>query len=381
MKKPVLLVLLLCLIHPVSFGQNSYYLKDSIRTEGIKLVDGGQLVNARFCQVNENNNLVQYTPYEINEFGFSKGKTYKSFPIGKKPTRYFLEQLAKGKVNLYCLKIGKGESNYYLTQCDTCSLVAIPADEGKAAKVLKKFAGDCSYVTNSLLNVKTNRDNLTRYFRSYNLCSKRPIPWIHYGFIAGIAGSKLSGVKKNDKERLYIDVVDKDAYPVPEFNFRWGPVVGFFVDVPFKSGNFSLHPEAYFKHNNVSHASSTGSISYQMEYSFSSITFPILIRYSHLGRITSSFVQAGAVYSRMVHNEGTLYKYELLNNSLSTTETDSPKLQNNMAGLSFGGGIIINYGSKYAYSAEIRYSVLNNITSQHKELNMQELSFLLGFLF
>ena len=105
------------------------------------------------------------------------------------------------------------------------------------------------------------------------------------------------------------------------------------------------------------------------------------MRYNLLKKTISSFCQAGLVYSHILRNQASIYRYQTVDNNIFVNESTFAGLQNNMFGFSGGAGMIYYDNSRHALSAEIGYTKLYNIMHENKMLNRTEISFLIGFLF
>lgn len=95
-----LYILFLIVFFPIlAFGQNEYFSTDSITSTGIKLIDGGDLINSKLCQVKKGDKIIEYTPYEVKEFGFKDGRVYvsKEIQVSDSTIKVFLERLYEGK--------------------------------------------------------------------------------------------------------------------------------------------------------------------------------------------------------------------------------------------------------------------------------------------
>ena len=111
-----ILWLVLFFMPVVAYGQNEYYSIDSSIYVGVKLIDGGAILNSRICQVKKDGEVVEYSPYEVKEYGFKDGRVYVSKEIqlsDSSKRRVFLERLYKGKANLYYYR-AKGIKTYYI---------------------------------------------------------------------------------------------------------------------------------------------------------------------------------------------------------------------------------------------------------------------------
>jgi hypothetical protein len=352
-----------------TYGQKGYYSTDSITFSGIDLVDGSIKMNQRFCQIKKGEEILKYSPYEVKEYGFQNGLTYKSFEIklNDQVTRYFLERVIEGKINLYLLRT-EGGVKYYM-ETDRSGLEELPAINDEYRDLLAIRVSDSPEALHNIPFVRLKKHNLIRLIKDYNNDYIRLFPRIQYGFTIGITSDKLSAV---DKESLY---------SIPDYKSDLSISAGAFIDLPVNASNFSFHPEVYYKRNGTSKAFDQGNTSHDLVINYSCINIPLLFRYSILKDKLSPYFQGGPVYSRIIKNESALYEYRSVDNNIYIDVINSPVLQKNRGGFSVGSGVISNYESKYSWFAELRYSKFYNLKQENKLINHSEFSLGIGLLF
>src|ERR1035437_2315452 len=141
----VLFLFLLTIISPVLLrAQMDYYIKDSTMKAGIDLINNTDSKNAQFCQIQEGEKSLTYTPYQISEYGFANGRVYKSFPITIKDstTRLFLERIVEGKLNLYYLKTKQCRKRYFIIKASSITLIEIPREKYNFQKIVLSQTND-----------------------------------------------------------------------------------------------------------------------------------------------------------------------------------------------------------------------------------------------
>jgi len=383
MKKYLYLVLIIGLLPKISNGQiiaqniaqkdehSTYYSTDSTTIAGIVLVEGNDIENSRFCQIKEGDKVIIYTPYEVKEYRFKNGQTYKSFPIKINDTisRYFLEKLVEGKTSLYYLRTKDGIRKYYLIEGESTNLLELPQLKEEYRALLDSVVNECPQAVSNIPFIKIQKYNLIRFVQDYNNCANRPFPRFKYGFSIGISATQISAVNK------------KSIYSIPNYNKDWTISIGVFIDIPIKVSNFSLHPEIYYRQFGISQTFDDANSSYDLVINNSSICFPFLVRYSLLSKKVSPYFQAGPIYSRAIKNEGALFEYNSVKNNTYINVIDSPILQENMGGFSIGGGMIWQYASKYAWFGDLSYSKFYNLEKTNRLLNLSEITFKIGLIF
>jgi hypothetical protein len=369
MKQFSILIIVFIFTIPV-FGQRGYYITDSTISVGIELINLG-ISNSYFCSVRKGNDVVKYSPCEVSGYGFNGGQVYKAFDIviDKKRERYFFEQMVKGNINLYNLRLKGGINKYYILPNDSANLQELILNKTELQSLISNFIGNCSDAAQNLKYLKPNKYSLKRYLNYLNSCSNYPYPKVQYGFIIGIAGTQFYPIDKSS------------TYAIPNYNSDISFTISTFIDIPILSSNLSFNPEIYYKGNHYSKTFSNSNESFDLIMNYSSLSFPLLFKYSFLRDGNIPFILFGPIYSRVIKNKATLYKYEIHDNDIFIEINDSPIIQKNMGGFSIGGGIILDSEKKYKWFGEVRCNYLFNLNSKEKNFNLGEFSINTGILF
>jgi hypothetical protein len=366
--KKQLFFLLISLFPFILFAQRGYYSIETTNFSGVKLKDGGTL-NFKVCQVRKGNQIIRFSPNEIESYGFNDRRFYKAFTIevNGRQERYFLQSLVSGKVNLYFAVI-EGEKKYFLNDSNHLNPVEVPQLLSTNKLFVDRMLAGCPQVIKNIPYVRTRKNDLMRYLKDYNSCADRPFLRSRYGIELGGTSYKLSAVD------------DSWAYPVPGNMSSFGFSFGAFADIPFSAINLSFHPELNFEHFSATKAFNHDD-DYDLVLNSGSVTIPVYLRYTIMKNFLSPFFQIGPVYSRSIHKNSTLYQYDTVGNEIFTSVIDSQVLQNDRTGYSAGTGFISNYGSKYSWFAEVDFSKMHNIKSNTNLYNWYEIAFKIGILF
>ena len=369
--KHLYLILVIVFFPILTFGQGEYFATDSAITIGIILINGGNKINSSICQVKKGTEIIKYSPYEVEEFGFKNGRTYHSFPILIHDTIswYFLERFVEGEVNLYYLRAKEGIKKYYLVEGDSTNPIEIPRLKEEYYVLFDSIIKDCPQAINNIPFIKFNKYSFMRFLNDYNNCVKSPLPRFRYGLAIGINASQLSAVEKGS------------VYSIPDYQIDWSISIGAIIDIPIRFSNLSFHPEAYYNRYSVSKTFSNENNSDDLVINYSSICFPLLFRYSILSKRISPYFQLGPVYSRAIKNEGTLYEYESNGNDIFINIINSPILHKDLLGFSTGSGLISKYGSKYSWFTELRFCKYYNFGQGSKLLNLSGITLEAGLIF
>lgn len=365
--KRYIYILFFSLLPSLLFAQKDFCTTSVATFTGIRLTDGGDL-NFKVCQI-KGDKGIRYTPDQIVSYGFSDKRFFKSFTIDVKgrQERYFLQLLIPGKVNLYYAVV-EGEKKYFLTDSIQTNPVEVPSLLKNDQSFVGKMLADCPPALKNIPFVRTRKNDLMRYIKDYNSCTDRPLLRNRYGFQLGATSYNMTAV---DYRWLY---------PVPgNLNFM-GYSFGAFADIPFSSINLSFHPELNFEHFSTTKAFLSDD-NYDLVLNSTSVSIPVYLRYTVLKNFLSPYFQAGPVYSRSIHNSKTLYQYDVVGKEIFTSIIDSRVLQDNMAGYSFGAGVISHYGSKYSWFAEANFCKTHNLKTNTNIYQRYEIAFKIGMLF
>lgn len=369
MKQFILVIIVLIFTIPV-FGQRGYYGTDSTMSVGIELRDLG-ISNSYFCSVKKGDDIIKFTPYEVSDYGFDQGLIYKAFDIliDEKKERYFFEQMVKGNINLYILRLKGGISKYYILTNDSANLQELILNKNEAQSLIRNYVGNCYEATQNIKYLKPNKYSLKRYLNYLNSCYSYPYPKIRYGFKIGIAGTQFYTV---DKSYVYV---------IPDYNSDISFTISTFIDIPILSSNLSFTPEIYYKGNHYSKSFSNSKGGFDLIMNYSSLSFPLLFKYSFLRNGHIPYIMLGPIYSRIIKENTTLYKYNILNNDIFIETNDSHIIQKNMGGFSIGSGLILDSKERHKWFGEVQYNYLFNLNSNNKNFNLGEFSINAGILF
>jgi hypothetical protein len=369
MKQLIIIIISFAFTIPV-FGQGGYYVADSTSSYGVKIIDLG-ISNSYFGSIKRGNDVVKFTPYEISEYGLEKGRVYKAFDIeiDDRNERYFFEELVKGNINLYNLRLKEGINKYYILTEETSHLQELIFNKNELQSLISTYVSNCSEAAQNLKYLKPNKFSLKRYLNYFNSCSNYPYPKIRYGFKIGIAGTQFYPVDKSS------------IYAIPDYNSDISFTIGSFIDLPVLSSNLSFTPAIYYKGNHYSKSVSNPNGSFDLIMNYSTVSFPLLFKYSFLGDGNIPFIQFGPVYSQVIKEKAILYNYKIIDNNIFIDINDYPVIQKNMDGFSIGSGIILDSEKNYKLFGELQYNHLFNLSSNSKNFNFGEFSINAGIIF
>jgi hypothetical protein len=340
-----------------AFSQSEYFATDSMTSVGIKLIDGGDIDNSRFCQVKQGERVIRYSPREVKEFKFKDGRIYfsRNIKIDNEEKKVFLERLNEGSINLYYYKAKK--EKLFLIEKDSGQLIIISQEEinNRTYKdSLNYYTKDCDNVSDALKLIKYNKRSLSKFTKQYNSCVRRPFPFIRYGLIIGYGTTRLTNSKISD-------AVLKNAV----FNTDKSFSLGLFMDVPIILSYFSLHPEIYYQKNAFSSHSVSFNSRYDIIINSTSINVPILLRYTYPLLNYRPFINFGGSFLYNFRNNNAIYTSTINDNVIEIEELKNINIYSEKQfGYSLGGGIQYNLDFRKSIFVELRYNNLYGLTDE-----------------
>lgn len=366
-----------CIIPFGIYGQNAYFITDSISSFGVNITDNGDLLNARFCTVESAKGIIRYTPNEVKEYGLNDGRIYVSKTIFADDSlkKVFMLRLVKGKFSLYYYR-GKNIKTFYW-QKDSTTLYELPKyhkdhPEINFRKDLEYLTSDCENVRNATKLVSYNIKSLTKLVTNYNDCVLKPFQHFRYGLLLGYGLNKLETSPDQLGSAANIN-----------FDFVGGVLPGIFIDYPIKMSNISLHTDLYFTKNGYSYYSSYVDKDLIEENTFfvantTSINIPVLLRYTFPTINVRPFLNAGFIYTYNIKNSTGIYTSTIYPTYIQTTVFDeNSHITKNELGISAGAGVeyILNY--KHSVFFELRYNKLFSLPNENN-LNKSEFQLIVG---
>ena len=353
-----LLYLILFLIQSlIVYGQRNYYLTDSLKSVGVKIIDGGAIKNSTQCQIVKKGKTLIYSPDEVKEYGFKDGRVYISriIKINNEEKKVFLQRLSKGNMNLYYYKDKNGGK--FFIEKDSGQLIEVfkkGIDNSNYRDFLKPYTQDCNNVSGALKLVTYNKPSLTKFIDQYNSCLHKPFPFIKYGLIIGY------GVSKPQNPKISVGVLSNAVFKNDNsFN------AGIFADIPILFSYFSLHPEIYFQKNKFSgHSIINNEINY-ITINTTSINIPLLIRYTYPALKLRPYVNIGGTFTYNISGNNVVYATTISDDIIEIEEIiNSNVYSEKQFGYTAGGGIQYSIDNRKSLFLELRYNYLNGLTKE-----------------
>lgn len=362
--KSIVIFVSVFLIHLISWSQHGYIQTDSTMTVGLKIIDGGEYLNSKFCVVKSEDSLIKYTPYDIREYGFDDRKVFVAMDMHLLDTlqRIFLERIYSGKTVLYHFR-GDGFRTFFLQKQDS-SLVEVPRRSSGDTTLpfresLQHITADCPFAGDPAKLVRYNKPSMVKLVKRYDLCIKRPFPVYTIGISAGYGISSLLLTEKTNNSKLHeLDPIKDNGW-----------VLGIFVDLPILASDFSLHTDLMFSQNGYMSSNYTEDADIDFIANTTTFSLPFLFRYRIPTNGVRPFFNAGGVFSYHVKTETTLYEAFIDNDPIITGNADTTLLvPPAYVGFSLGGGIEFHFLLKNSIFLEARYTREYGI-SIHPSLN------------
>lgn len=355
-----------------AFGQRGFYTTDSTIFSGVKIIDNGKILNARWCEVNKKEKTERYSPDEVEIYGFNKGRIYvsKNIPYSGSSNNFFLEELSKGKLTLYYFADKKG-ATYFIEKESRLQELAKGnrSDDSYFQMQLQKISSDFPGIYNNAYHVHYNRRALSRFITDYNNRLYKPFPYFKIGFVGMAEMSKLVKPAKSS-----FGVIDQINYLN---NSSAGG--GVFTDIPIYASNFSYHMELLYTKHSYSFSTESADEIIDVAANISSVKVPVLVRYTYPSKKISPFFNAGAIFIYNTNKKAKFLDTKYSGNIIEIEDiTDMSIIANSQAGLSAGLGLEYRLNYKHSLFFELRY---NRLFGDNKTFNGQDIQFLASFNF
>ena len=362
---------LLLSVTDIIVAQENYIIMDGVRFNNIKLWDPGDWSNTQRCVVREGDDAIVYTPYEVEEYGFMDGRIYyaREVMISDTLARVFLRRLVPGTANLYYVE-GLWSKTYFMGR-DSAILVEIPKknDEGVSYHdQLQEITADCPEISLAAQIVSYKRNYMKEFFERYNRCEIKPFPALRFGFLAGYSLTKLN----SQAHFSYLNEV--------KFKSHGGIVLGLFVDQPVLVSDFSLHAELQYSRLGFSYYYRGLNQDNDLIVQTSSLTVPVMCRYTPSSNKTRPFINAGVCYEFNFKNETGFYTASISQPDVIEINrmNNSPIISSSLLGYSVGCGLERPLYKNHSLSFEIRFTRLYKILQQDASLGKSGIHFITG---
>jgi hypothetical protein len=330
-------------------AQSDYFATDTSTTVGVSLIDGGKIQNSSLCQLKIKKKIIQYSPYQVQEYGFKDGRVYisREISLGDTSGRVFLQRLSKGHINLYYYK-SRGSGLYFLEK-DSSVLVnflKVDANARSFKEQLYDLTSECSSLKDVIRYAHYNNRSLEAIIDRYNDCELKPFPHFRYGLTAGYEMAKLNPGSRNSNE--YINYI--------EYGYNGGFTAGLFIDSPIDFSCFSIHSELYFSMHGYYYFKNIENQDIDFIANFSSLKLPVLLRYTYPSKKVRPFINAGGMVTFKTLNENKILETTVSGNSVVINDTYASLPDRYQIGYSFGVGIESCLTTRRSLFLEVRYN-------------------------
>jgi hypothetical protein len=346
------LLLLIFFLPLIIFSQNNYFVKDTVTAIGAALVDGNSKTNQKVCKVRKGNTILEYTPWQVSEYGYDDGRAYiaREITLPDSTRKVFLERLVKGKYNLYYYE-GQAGTTFFLER-DTTLFVELPKHDKSTGhnnfrEDLSRYTADCPQMADAIKLVRYNRAGYKKFMNRYEKCRKRPFPFFRFGITAGYSACRL---------------IPKPSISIPEINELdysndGGFAAGLFLESPVLLSDISIFVELLFTQHEVSGNKTIRYEEVDFYGKMSSLQLPVLLRYSFPSNRIRPFVNAGGVLLYNFSTEEHLYHATNYQHVVEIgDERETSLIKQLMPGYSLGGGVAVQLRPRNWISVDVRYN-------------------------
>jgi len=361
------IILALLLMSALAFrlpAQTHYIVTDTATIDSIKIVNNGPAVNSQVCERLILNQSVYYTPNDILEYGFAKGRTYvsKEIALNGSAKKVFLEKLSMGSTSCYFYQ--DENAAFYVFENEKIGQVQVPkklagSDKNTFREELLALTSDCKDVSAAVKVVEFRRKYMALLTKRYNDCERKPFPWTKFGVLAGVNISKLnykSGIGGTyfQQENIYFKNAD--------FTYESGLMAGLFADFPINASNWYVHPEVFFTKNTYFSQYDLDEYYVEVEISTASLNLPVLMRYYLPLNTARPFLSAGILYAYQIKDDF----YSLTMPEADGAEYPAPVV-NNQIGFSAGIGGQFDLNYRFRLYLDARFNYLNGLRISGQE--------------
>jgi hypothetical protein len=344
MRKSIM-ILIICLFPVFVIGQRGYIIRDSTINFGIKINDLGRSLNSKVCSGIYNSLSFAYSPYEINEYGFSSGKVYisKEITIADSTFKAFLKREVNGTTKLYYYSNKKAKT-FFLDKGDD-KLIELPKLDQSGIGFqdkLNALTTDCQGVSEEARLVNYNSQSLSLFINRYSDCEVKYFPLLKLGLIASFGFVNLSPSSWGEYPYLgKNDLVNINMY-----------TLGFFIDNPILASIFSFHAELNYSLSHYYLTKQNEVLNFNLEGKWNSFSLPLMIKVALPFNKIQPYINCGIIQSCMIKKEYTVYETSIYDNFIEINKID----YNNSSGR-FQSGIVIGMGAAYKLSLRNYLSV------------------------
>ncbi len=304
--------------------------------------------NYQSCLFKDGRRTTEYTPQQINGFGFTNDKFYSAQVVDTT----FVEVLVRGDLSLYLSQGG------FLMQKDTLLLDLRPEekktnldahlkieDDRKWKGKLAYILSDCLSDPNQLIsNISLSEKQLTKLASTYNECRgsvytvfKVSKPWsrVRVGVAAGAMNPNLNTMTS----RGFFAFLDKTYRSID-------PSIGVLISftAPRISERTALSGELHYSRSTYAALIETGELTpvlHETHIELSTISLPFFLTYTFPAKKYRFFFQGGINYDFYLNTGTQLFSERISGNTVSTfPEAEAFDFEDKNVG--FGGGIGIS---------------------------------------
>ncbi len=335
------------------------------------------LNNSKSCLFKTASGIVEYSPDQIEGYGFINDKYFSSQII----KGIFVEVLVAGDLSLYMsgndLFVRKTGSELYKLESkqirDTAQVAVVGGTDNVVGYredirwkgTLSFLTSDCVESSQKIQRMTLNEKELTKFVISYNLCKGSPFtdfkshkPWIHLG-VGAYAGASLSILKFTEKDYLH-------DYLADTYN-SWNPSYGLSVEFSSPRVNERIAIQAdlfYIKADFYSYVEGHQGLAttyYETNIDISTLAVPVMVKYTFPAGKYSFFLSAGMEFDTNFDTSSSLYAEVVSGSTVNSYDGEAVNISKNQIGYVGGMGFARSLGKmnlgtvlRYYHSAEVR---------------------------
>ncbi|PWN06704.1 porin family protein [Rhodohalobacter mucosus] len=362
MRTGIILMAFALFIPAAVSGQSNYIITDTTAVYGIDLLDAGEIENAKYIELRNDESIIRYTPDEVREYGFKDGRIYVSKQIQTPDgiEAVFFERLIQGNLTLYYYPLTEN-SIFYLERDSTLTpLYSERTSDGSASfrDTLRDLTSDCGNVSDAVNLVRYKKSSLSLLISRYNACELRPFPFVKYGIVSGFNSSSISLISERD----ILNQSFRDSDFIRDRSFS----IGVFVDYPLFESDYSIYSGINYYENSYYSRSGTGNNLSEITVNLSSVEVPVMVRYAYPSTTFRPFFNIGFSYLANLKNESTVYESTLNNNTVEFNIFETSQIvSDHQLGVLAGIGTFYHLRYDRVIFLELRYKAHYYLTKKY----------------
>jgi hypothetical protein len=352
----------------------------------------GDTKSSKICSFkkNESSEREEYTPLQINGYGFDGGKNYISILVEKKTDitdieskQVFLEYLVKGYISLFFYR-DDFDHYYIISPKDGLNELVIEenikVDEfnnefkvvsNKYLGVLSFYLQDCDSIKKLIPKTDLEIYDLSKLIKIYNDCIcyecisfVKPKPFTKSSFGFAIGSNKSVLVPNFDE--FFINNFDKYNFEyldnILNSELSYNVSVYYNLVLPRLNEKISIQTELMIASNRYTNHTLNSGVTTDLQFDAFSLKFPITLKYTYSAYKIKPFIYGGIVFNKYYFKNSSITQVYYLTNNVENRQevTDFLSNQNMNTGI-LGTGFLLKLTKNIHLIFDFKYELGKNV--------------------